>query len=64
MWTGWKCKRERQCRLGWWQSNKDASLFKELVAEGCPGTSGREKEPSHVEIGRAGLHGTTKTSTT
>ena len=51
MWIGWKCTRERPCQLGWWQSNEDASLFKELVEEGCPGTSGGEKEPSPVGIG-------------
>ena len=51
MWIGWKCTRERPCRLGCWQSNEDSSLFKELVAEGCPGTSGGEKELSPVGIG-------------
>ena len=42
--------------------------FKKSMAQGCPGTSGREKESSLFplspsKVGRAGLHGTTKTGT-
>ena len=72
IWTNWRFTEGRLCEHRWWQNNEDVWLFRKLVAEGCLGTSVREKEPFLVEavspslseIGRAELHETTKTGTT